>query len=560
MQDPEDLSARNNATTASPKNTAHTEPHAAESETPQPTTSAALPLTASEVAPEDAKARASASHKKKDGKNPRRPKAHGHSERNQRQSAGPEAEAGVQPGMRERLLARFAMPSVPIDRSLLPEALLGPLDSAGLGRADVLPSSTFMTLAAVAAVAGPHLTFAECADPKLGGKLGAGISLRVVMVGDRHAGPIVPDAIMGAVYAVENDLVAAHEQEEERVASLRRAATERRRLHDQAARAAAVLRIAPPPILPEVPPVHAAARPRIVLNEGARSDVLEAAAGGTGVIVIDGRWVKSMTVGFNHDKPTAELLNALALGHAVPVELPDSRTEMRALPACVIGGLAPEECLFVHKIGRDQLTATLFVPTAPAPLGGDSAALTALMRRIHGMTVKPVMMHLPTKTRQTLVAACSTWSAIEARSVAPLSNFIAALPDLARRLASVLHLVDCAAGDGNATAEISVATMKKALGLIQRFVLPTAQDVLGPVACEEVERDARTMVAHLRLNTSPEVAIARRPWMRNWQTLMPLPRFEAALNLLLHEKLLTPTQGEDGGKWYSSAADLHDAA
>jgi hypothetical protein len=527
---------------------------------PQPTTAETPSPTASEVAPEEAKASASAPHKKKDGKNPRRPKAHGHSERNQRQSADPEAETGVQPGMRERLLARFAMPSVPIDRGLLPEALLGPLDAAGLGRADVLPSSAFMTMAAVAAVAGPHLTFAECADPKLGGKLGAGTSLRVVMVGDRHAGPIVPDAIMGAVYAVENALVAAHEQAEERVASLRRAATERRRLHDQATRAAAVLRIAPPPILPEVLPAHAAARPRIVLNEGARSDVLEAAAGGTGVIVIDGRWVKSMTVGLNHDKPTADLLNALAVGHAVPVEFPDSRTEMRALPACVIGGLAPEECLFLHKVGWDPLTATLFAPTAPAPIGGDSAALTALMRRIHGMTVKPVMMHLPTKTQQTLVAACSAWSAIEARSVAPLSDFVAALPDLARRLASILHLVDCVAGDGIATAEIPVATMKKTLGLIQRFVLPAAQSVLDPVACEEVERDARAMVAHLRLNTSPGVAIARGPWMRNWQNLMPFPRFEAALSLLLHEKLLTPTQGEEGGKWYAAAAELHDAA
>jgi len=515
---------------------------------------------ASEAAPEETKASASAPHKKKNGKNPGRPKAHGHSERNQRQNAGPEAEAGVRPGMRERLLARFAMPNVPIDRSLLPEALLGPLDAAGLGRADVLPSSAFITMAAVAAVAGPHLTFAECADPKLDGKLGAGTSLRVVMVGDRHDGPIVPDAIMAAVYAVENHLVAAHEQAEERVASLRRAATERRRLHDQAARAAAVLRIAPPPILPEVPPVHAVARPRIVLNEGARSDVLEAAAGGTGLFVIDGRWVRSLTIGGNHDKPTAELLNALAVGHAVPVELPDSRTEMRALPACVIGSLAPEECSFLHKVGRDPLTATLFVAKAPAPIGGDSAALTALMRRIHGMTIEPVVLRLPAKARQSLVAACDTWSTIGSRSVAPLSDFVAAIPDLARRLASVLFLVDCAAGDGNAKGEIPVATMKRTLGLIQRFVLPAAQSVLGPVACEEVERDARTMVAHLRLNTSPGVAIARRPWMRNWQNLMPFPRFEAALSLLLHEKLLTPTQGEDGGKWYAAAAELHDAA
>jgi hypothetical protein len=48
--------------------------------------------------------------------------------------------------------------------------------------------------------------------------------------------------------------------------------------------------------------------------------------------------------------------------------------------------------------------------------------------------------------------------------------------------------------------------------------------------------------------------------MRNWQNLMPLPRFEAALNVLLQEKLLTPTEGDDGGKWYVAALELHDAA
>jgi hypothetical protein len=103
-------------------------------------------------------------------------------------------------------------------------------------------------------------------------------------------------------------------------------------------------------------------------------------------------------------------------------------------------------------------------------------------------------------------------------------------------------------------------TVKRAVALVERFVLPSAQAILGPVSCRQVERDARLMVAHLRLNTSPDVTIARRPWMRNWQNLMPLPRFEAALNLLLQEKLLTPTEGDDGGKWYVAAPELHDAA
>ena len=80
------------------------------------------------------------------------------------------------------------------------------------------------------------------------------------------------------------------------------------------------------------------------------------------------------------------------------------------------------------------------------------------------------------------------------------------------------------------------------------------------MSCEVAERDARTLVTHLRENTSPAVNVERRPWMRGLQSAMPLPRFEAALNLLLEEKLLTPTEGENGGKWYAAAPELHDAA
>ena len=45
------------------------------------------------------------------------------------------------------------------------------------------------------------------------------------------------------------------------------------------------------------------------------------------------------------------------------------------------------------------------------------------------MTAEPVVLYLPAKARQTLVAACGAWSAIEMRSLAPLCNLVA-LPDL----------------------------------------------------------------------------------------------------------------------------------
>ena len=140
-------------------------------------------------------------------------------QRGQRQNAGPDKTTTAPLSLRERLLARFVPPSILLERDLLPEALLGALDDAGLGRADQLASSAFATLASIAAVAGPNLAFAEAADPKLSSLLTTGSSLRIVMVGDQTAGPIVPEPIMAALYAVENDLLATHEQSVERVAA-----------------------------------------------------------------------------------------------------------------------------------------------------------------------------------------------------------------------------------------------------------------------------------------------------------------------------------------------------
>ncbi len=506
---------------------------------------------------DDTKAAASGARKKKPGEK-KLHKNSNHRKPGQNQDGDPGEKNNLPPSLRERLLARFVPPSIPLAEDLLPEALLKALDGLGLGRADVFPLSAFATIAAIAAVAGPSVVFAENADPKLGSLLGTGSSLRVVVVGEHAAGPIVPGPIMASVYAVENDLLASHEQSVERVAALRRVTAERRRLHDHATRAAAILGNAQPPALSEQAPV-VPARPRIVLVNGASSAILEAAAGGTGVIVVDRRWVKSLLAGDNRDVPTADLLNTIAMGHGVPVVDPRGRTEMRVLPACVIGALAPAECFSLHRVAYDQLAATVFVNAAATSASGDNTRLTALMRRIEAMTAEPTVLRFGTKARQMLSAAATGWSEIDAPA-APLSDYVAGLADLTRRLAGVFHIIECAGTGADLKAEISVNEVKRATSLVDGFVLPMARAILGPISCKEVERDARTMVNHLRQNTSPEVPVARRPWMRAYQNSMPLPRFEAALNLLLQEQLLTPTEGEDGGKWYAASAELHDAA
>ena len=120
-----------------------------------------------------------------------------------------------------RLLAPLAMPKVTIDRRLLPPKLLGALDTAGLGGADILPAATFMSLAAIGAVAGPAVRW----EPVDGMPGNAGtLSLRVVLLAPDRRSPLVPAPILTAAYAAENAALDAYQQNVEQVAAMRRAA------------------------------------------------------------------------------------------------------------------------------------------------------------------------------------------------------------------------------------------------------------------------------------------------------------------------------------------------
>lgn len=123
----------------------------------------------------------------------------------------------------------------------------------------------------------------------------------------------------------------------------------------------------------------------------------------------------------------------------------------------------------------------------------------------------------------------------------PLSVYLGALPDLARRLAATLHLAAIAGGDGNPSREVTTATVKRAAAIVNAAVLPVAQALLGPISISEVERDARRLVQHLRTLTSAKHReLARRPQMRAWQHSMATPRFDAAVGLLVECGLLEP--------------------
>lgn len=284
------------------------------------------------------------------------------------------------------------------------------------------------------------------------------------------------------------------------------------------------------------------------MPRGAYRAIIDAAAGGTGTLVIDDRWMKSMSdVGANFDELTAALLTTLSLGDQIPVADPDGRNTMRALPACVIGQLTAAECMTLHKAGRDQFAGTIFVTAATAPINADNSGLIALMSRAHRMVDSPVALHMSDSAQHRLATAASGWASLATKALPPLSDFLVGLPDLARRLAAALHIVAAAGSDGKVVSEIPLSTVKRAITITDTFVSPIAQTVLAVLSTEETERDALRMVGYLREHTSgTNRKIERRPWMRAWQNAMPIPRFDAALAILQQEKLLTSLDKAEG--------------
>lgn len=189
-------------------------------------------------------------------------------------------------------------------------------------------------------------------------------------------------------------------------------------------------------------PAQLGPRPRIVVSDGAASAVRAAAASGTGVWLIDGRRMPSMAnVADFYDTATAELLNNAAAGHQIPIADPNSgRIVMRAFPASVVGCLHVADCAMLHHAGPAQFAGTVFLPAAAsAPSVGDDTALIALMRRVHSIGESVTTLRLPAQA-DALVTATAAWAALAGQTMLPLSDYLAGLPDLTRRLAALLHL------------------------------------------------------------------------------------------------------------------------
>ena len=275
--------------------------------------------------------------------------------------------------------------------------------------------------------------------------------------------------------------------------------------------------------------------------KGGSRAVQAAAAGGTGLLVVDERHVASMAnVAGHYDTTIDRLLNAAAAGHSVAIEDRNSGcVAMRPLTASVIGVLTLAGCATAYKAGWAQLASTVFVNAAVPPVAADSAPLMALMRAV--ASIKPTSLRLPAP------GAISVWSSA-ANVQPPLSDFLAQRTDLTLRLAAVLHIVALADGRRKLAPNVPVGTVRRAAAIVESYVTPLAEAVLGPVSVDQVERDGRRVVAYAREWTSlTNPVLERRTLMRAWQRSMPVRQLDAALALLVHEGLLAPLDEADPG-------------
>ena len=493
----------------------------------------------------------------------RKPKAAAHSGTAPR--TGEASAADDRPPIRARLTGRVRLPHAVLDPKLLPPQLFEPLQTAGLAGPDCLPGAAVTALAMLASVAGPGVGLAP---PQ--GEAGKrhdrsiGFGLRVCLVAEGRDLPVVPTAVLGAAHAVQNMLLARHRAALDLAEAQERIAGERRSLHAQAVRAAAELGHEPPPPLQDSDRRGPGAPPRIVVEDGAGAAVTKAAEGGTGVLLVDERRMPSLPRTGHGDPQTAALLNAAALGHPIATRAAGTgHVVMRTLPLAVVGVLTVAECEGLPGAGPESLIGTAFVPAVPPPPGGDGGGLVELAMRLHAVASdRPVALVLDGGATSALARAAGRWSGDIDGDLQPLSAFVAQLPDLARRLAVVLHLI-AAAAEGRLSVEIGSATLDRAVALVDALLLPLGRQLLSAVStASAVEADALRLVAALRRHTSAEdPVIERREWQRATQTAMQTPaRFKAAVRLLQKVALITaapPPADRKGGEYYAAATSVH---
>jgi hypothetical protein len=101
-------------------------------------------------------------------------------------------------------------------------------------------------------------------------------------------------------------------------------------------------------------------------------------------------------------------------------------------------------------------------------------------------------LRLSAAARKTLEQAEGRMARASAAVLPPLAHYYAAVADLVRRIAVGLHILDHAARQADRiSAEIGKDVMLRAIGFVERCVLPAACSVLAPASVAPEERNAR---------------------------------------------------------------------
>jgi hypothetical protein len=418
---------------------------------------------------------------------------------------------------------------------------------------DIVSASAL--LATAAAVLGPNPAICGAM-----GRDGGSLALRIGLVNrERVLSPRVMPALEAA-YALERQDVVAWAEEQRQFDLLNSANTARYRLHRQTVASAALLgfelRHIPRPNLETES--RGRPRPQLVLRDPLPTAFAKALSEATrqGLLLVDGRRLPTMAgFGVNYDVKTAKTLNQAAAGDHLELADPQVPGCVRPRPAhvSVIGVLSCVDILSLHKVGPEALAATVFIPAEDdsSTKAGAVEALTEVLCRVRmlasNMSDTVSRLRFSAAARKALLQMEAKISN-SAGVLPPLADYYGAVPDLVRRVAIVLHLLDHASRKAETLAlEISGEVAGRAIAYIEQAALPAARNVLAASSASDEIRDGRRLLSYAQWRcglASPN--LPKRDVTRVLANSMLPPAVDRAIARLVGEGLLEAANSGEG--------------
>lgn len=410
--------------------------------------------------------------------------------------------------------------------------------------------SVAAVLAVTAAAAGQSDTAGFTND-----EAGKSSALRVAAVGEERSLPAAVGPVLEAAYALEQKDVLRWNAEKQKLDLMSASDAARRRLHQQTVINADLLGIELNGCLGSetAADTRGVARPRFVLRDPAPNEVTRSlAAARSGLLLVDGRRLPTAAgFGVNYDLGTAALLNGAAMGH--PIELADPQLSgcirMRPIAVSVIGVLSTVDVYSLHKVGLAALAATIFVPAggeakSPPTRTDFAETLADILARVRDLAAGAQELgaapRFSAAARKALQQVNAKLLQLSAEVESPLSSYYRVVPDLMRRIAIILHLLDHAVRRSDSLpAEIDKQVVARSIAFVEKAALPAARNVLAVASVDPALRDARRIVSLAQWYCGPEHAtLQRRDVVRIFQRSMGVPAVDRAIGRLVKDGLL----------------------